>query len=72
MLELWAYVSRDLEKKQHLIELLSNLAAADKIQVVAHNGRTGYLPKKKVQATPSYVDWSYLTQEEKDLAGIIS
>ena len=70
-LELWSYVSRDLEKKQHLLELLNNLAAADKIQVITHNGKAGYLPKKKVRKTPIYVDWRYLSKEEIELAGII-
>ena len=70
--ELYAYVQRDCEKQAHMIELLQGLTIADKVQVVPRpDGRVGYLPKKKIRKTPKFIDWSYLTTEEKDLAGVL-
>lgn len=65
---IWKQVSSDLEKMTDLSTLLQNLASADKIQTV--QGGLGFLPKRKVISydTSSILDYSYLTDEEKDLA----
>jgi len=62
---IWKVVVQDLDKRDQLVEILSNLQVAEKIQSI--NG--GYLPNKKiqVQAIKGSVDWSLLTQEERDI-----
>lgn len=60
--ELWALVYQDLEKPQMLQEILSSLVIAEKVQYVKDKG---YLPKRKVIKTPEFIDWKYLTEEER-------
>lgn len=63
--EIWRHVHQDLEKRDQLIELLGNLALAEKIQMVEQ----GYLPIKAVRESglAGTVDWTLLTPEERDL-----
>ena len=65
---IWKHVHQDLEKRDQLIEILGNLAMADKIQTVEH----GYLPKKAVRSAgiEGAVDWTILTKNERDLLGL--
>jgi hypothetical protein len=62
--QLWAVVHKDLERLTSLSELLHNLQAADKVQYIPQRG---WLPKKEVAVEVRYVDWSLLTQEERNL-----
>ena len=68
-LSIWQVVIVDLESRGQLVDILANLQVAEKIQAV---GGEGYLPIKKVRTNgvAGAVDWSLLTQEEKDLGGI--
>jgi hypothetical protein len=52
-----------------LSELLNNLRAAEKIQFVQLPGGKGggWLPKKEVATTVEYVDWSLLSEEERNM-----
>lgn len=65
---IWTHVSNDLDKMTDLSTLLQNMSAADKIQMVP--GGLGFLPRRIVreQLDSSILDYSYLTQEEKDIA----
>ena len=64
--DIWRHVSNDLEKMQDLGTILQNLVAAEKLQVVP--GNKGFLPKKllRVETDSSTVDYSLLSQEERD------
>lgn len=65
---LWRIVHKDLDKMATLSELLHNLQAAEKIQhVQMPGGKSGWLPKKEVASEIKYVDWSLLSQEERDM-----
>jgi len=63
--EIWKRVHSDLEKQSDLIVILQNLTAADKIQSTPQ----GFLPKRRpiVEASSDTLDYSYLSQEEKEL-----
>lgn len=63
--DIWYHCRSDLDKMGDLSELLRNLMAADKVQQI--NG--GFLPKKKpfIEVDTDTLDYSYLTQEEKDI-----
>lgn len=63
--EIWTHVRSDLETQGALSDLLRNLMAADKLQAAGG----GFLPKKKVvvQLSNDVLDYSILTQEEKDI-----
>ncbi len=64
--ELWMQVSRDLGAQKDLMDLLNGLLAADRLQVV--QGRhPGFLPKKVPRKEHKWVDWTLLTQEERDM-----
>jgi hypothetical protein len=69
--EIWKHVHADLEDMRKLGEILMNLAEAEKIQAIpASNGRKGgYLPKRKILVDDMNwaVDWSLLTQEEREM-----
>lgn len=69
--DIWGHVSNDLEKMPDLSNIIQNLIAAEKIQVV-HNGQ-GFLPKKKVidYADNKMIDFSLLTIEEQKMIGVI-
>lgn len=64
--DLWKQVHKDLDKRLQLVEILGNLEMADKIQTV---GTGNFLPKKAVrnEGIPGAVDWSILTEAERDL-----
>jgi hypothetical protein len=64
--EIWKHVSNDLEKMSDLGTLLQNLVAAEKLQLVP--GNKGFLPKRKIleETDTSMVDYSLLSQEERD------
>jgi len=60
--DIWKYVYADLERRDQLIEILSNLIMADKVQIIDH----GYLPKKNITESKDsrLLDWSLFTKEE--------
>jgi hypothetical protein len=66
MKEIWTVVSTDLENITKLGEILRNLMEADKIQSIPE---LGFLPKRKAidNSVNSYVDYSLLTQEERNM-----
>jgi hypothetical protein len=61
--KLWSLVSQDCDKQSGLTEVLANLRAADKIQVVGN----GFLAKKKIveAVTTDTIDYRLLTREER-------
>lgn len=63
--DLWKMVHQDLDNRQQLIEILSNLMVAEKIQNVAD----GYLPLRAVreEGLKGAVNWNLLTPAERDL-----
>jgi len=63
---IWKVVHTDLDNRNQLLEILSNLQVAEKIQPV---GGAGYLPIKKVreEGVEGAVDWTLLTNEERNL-----
>ena len=70
-LELQAYIRRDINKASDLMDILQSLLVGRKIQIVKLNGKSGYLPLREVRKKPKFVDWNYLTQEERELAGVL-
>jgi hypothetical protein len=59
--DLWKVVSRDLERRENLVEVLSNLVAAEKIKYVKEAG--GFLPTQKpVDKKALHVDFSLLKE----------
>lgn len=61
--DIWKQVHKDLDKITALPPILEALSHAGRIQ----NARgVGWIPKKEVKKLPDYVDWSLLTEEEKD------
>lgn len=64
--ELWPIVRMDLEKPIDLNQILHNLEAAGKIQLIELAGnRSGYLPKQKIINNAAlYVDQKYLKGKE--------
>lgn len=68
MREIWGHVHNDLTAQKDLAELLNGLTNADKLQIVVQHGATsGWLPKKSPRKEPLFVDWNFLTQEERDM-----
>ena len=63
---IWKLTHQDFDNRNQLIEILGNLTVAEKIQAVGGNG---YLPIKKVreEGVNGAVDWTLLTDEERDL-----
>lgn len=61
--DIWKQVINDIERREHLMEILSNLQMADKIQLVDH----GWLPVREIVDYESndMVDWSLLSEEER-------
>jgi hypothetical protein len=64
--ELFKVVARDLSKISELSDIIKNLMASDKIQVVTIKGKQGYMPLyKEVQEwDPSLLNKSFLLEEE--------
>ena len=64
--ELWKIVARNLSKMTELIDILSSLKTAEKIQVKEIRGKAGYLPlhKQKKQWPDDVLDKSWLTSME--------
>jgi len=62
--DIWKQVHQDLDKRTELSEILTNLAAAEKIQMIQS---LGFLPNKKPidESHLGLVDYSYLTEEER-------
>lgn len=60
--DMWKEVSRDLNKITDLGEILNNLSQAGKIQFVKEHG---WLPKIEKAKKLEFVDWNYLTAEER-------
>jgi hypothetical protein len=69
--EIWKFVQRDLDTQTTMMHILSGLIHGEKIHVVKHYGKTGYLPLKAERPKMKYVDWKYLSREELDLAGVM-
>ena len=66
LLEIWKHVANDLEGLKNLVDILSNLVHADKIQSVPGKG---FLPKKTMvdMSKNTTVDFGLLTAEEKEM-----
>lgn len=59
--ELWEVVSRDIEKREHLPDILSGLQQAKKIQYV--KAANGFLPvQKPVNTAAVFVDYKLLIE----------
>jgi hypothetical protein len=65
--ELWTLVHRDLDKQEQLVEIIKGLANAGKMQTAKFTGGSGYIPLNKVKEKPILVDWSLLTEEERNM-----
>lgn len=67
---LWKEVHNDLERPIQLQEVLQGLQHADKIQWVTSEisqKQNGWLAKKMPPRVPQFVDWSLLTEEEREM-----
>jgi hypothetical protein len=64
--DIWKHVAQDLEKMSYLVDILQNLANADKIQTVQGKG---FLAKKNIlkELDDGTVDFSLLTDEEREM-----
>lgn len=65
--ELWTLVQRDLTNQKDLVDLLTGLLQADKLQTIHVGNIHGFLPKKQVKKEPVHVNWSLLTEEERNM-----
>jgi Protein of unknown function (DUF3987) len=63
--EIWKQIHNDVSMKE-CFDLVQGLQQADKIQTVTLGKLSGFLPKKVVRRDPKYVDWMFLTKEERD------
>lgn len=62
--EIWPQVMKDIEKIHILSDIMMGLRTAGKIQQIA--GTAGFLACRKVGKAVEHVDWSLLTQEERE------
>jgi hypothetical protein len=62
--QLWTVVRKDLDRIVLLGEILNNLQLAEKVQYIKDKG---WLPRKEVAAEVKLVDWSLLTEEERNV-----
>lgn len=64
--ELFKVVARDLSKISELSDIIKNLMAAEKIQVITIKGKQGYMPlyKEVKEWDPSLLNKSFLLEEE--------
>lgn len=67
--DLWKEVVRDLPTQKDLQDIIQSLLTADRIQTVSAVGgmSAGFLSKKAVRKEAKYVDWGYLSREERDM-----
>jgi hypothetical protein len=49
-----------------MMDIVSGMIQAEKLQTVQTNQGSGFLPKKKLREESKYVDWQFLSKEEKD------
>lgn len=63
---IWKYVHQDLDNRNQLVEILGNLAVADKLRSI---GAEGYISVRAVreEGLAGAVNWDLLTQIERDL-----
>jgi hypothetical protein len=66
MNEIFKLVSKDLTKITELADILKNLLAAEKIQIVNVRGKQGYMTRvnETKRWDPSLLNESFLTEEE--------
>jgi hypothetical protein len=66
MNDLWKVVAKDLSKINELGDIIKNLMAAEKIQVVTIKGKQGYMPlfKERTVWDTSLLNTSFLRDEE--------
>lgn len=62
--ELFGLVYKELDKPQHLTEIMQALLVAGRVQAV---DKGKYLPVRKVRKEVEYVDWGLLTEEERKM-----
>lgn len=62
--QLWRLFMKDLDNLSALGNILNGLATAEKVQYIKG---AGWLPKKEVIKTNKFVDWSLLSEEERNL-----
>lgn len=65
---LWKLVAQDLNRMEELVEIVNNLKAAGKIQVISGaDGKTGYVPhfEEVAKWESNLIQEDYLTEEEK-------
>lgn len=63
---LWKEVHKDLEKPQHMHDIIQGLIGAEKIQTL---GSKGYLARRVAKKKPEWINTDLLTTEEKELIG---
>jgi hypothetical protein len=69
--EIWKHIHQDLDKVSLLADIMQSLQIAERVIYVKDGVSPGYLPKKAFTAKQMHVDWSLLTQEERDALGVI-
>lgn len=66
--KLYIAVRKDIDNMRSMTEILNNLQFADRIQFVPlPGGKGGWLAKKEVSSEVKYVDWSLLSEEERNM-----
>lgn len=61
--EIWAVVHKDLERPSDLAQILQSLEQAERIM---HVSGKGFLPKAAKVRKQQFVDWTLLTEEERN------
>ena len=64
--ELWKVVHKDMNKPTELASIMEGLQLAKRVQLVT-GPRGGFLPYKEPPREAKHVDWSLLTEEEKEV-----
>lgn len=74
--DMWKLVHNDLDNRNQLLDIISNLQVAEKIQLVeltldlqGTKGKSGYLPIKAVrgEGVQGTIDWNLLTEAERNM-----
>lgn len=65
--ELWMQFKRDCQSRAQLTQIIFNLHQADVIQHIAN---MGWIGKEVIKIKVQDVDWSLITQEERDMIGV--